>query len=65
MAKNVIIRLYPAGIQFKDLNLGFRLCMFLCTILKCIKIVYKIWDSVHKIWDSAFKSGKHGSMESP
>ena len=36
-----------AGIEFKDFNLGFRLCTFLCTTLNCIEFFHKIWDSVH------------------
>ena len=36
-------------IEFRDFNLGFCQCTFLCTILKCIKNVHKIWDSIHKI----------------
>ena len=48
------------GIEFKDFNLGigFHQCIFLCIILKCIKIV-------HKICDSTLRSGIHGRTEFP
>ena len=39
------------GTEFKDFNLGFRPCTFLCTTSKCNEILHKIWDSVHKIGD--------------
>ena len=43
-------RIYPRpDIEFKDFNLGFHHCTFLCTTLKCIEIVHKTWDSVQKI----------------
>ena len=47
------------GNEVTHFNLGFRQCIFLSTILKCIKMVCKIGDSVHKICDFTIKSGIH------
>ena len=36
--------IWISGIEFKDLNLGFHQCTFLCITLKCIEIFHKIGD---------------------